>query len=108
MYVEHERIKKRAYQERVLNVEHASFTPIVFSTTGGAGPEANRHHKRVASLIADKKKEGYSHVINYIRTRLCFSLLRSLLIAIRVARGKKVQADPISTLEFGLILSPDD
>jgi hypothetical protein len=108
LYVEHERIKKRAYQERVLNVEHASFTPIVFSTTGGAGPEANRHHKRVASLIADKKKEEYSYVISYIRTRLCFSLLRSLLIAIRGARGKKVQADPISTLEFGLILSPDD
>merc|ERR1712240_690758 len=31
-YVHHENIKKRNYRERVLNVEHGSLTPIVFST----------------------------------------------------------------------------
>ena len=62
-YVHHENIKKRKYKERILNVEHGSLTPIIFSTSGGAGPEANSHHKRIAQLISTKKKEDYSHVI---------------------------------------------
>ena len=32
--------KKRAYGERVNEVEHGSFTPLVFSSCGGMGPEA--------------------------------------------------------------------
>ena len=38
--------KETHYKERVLNVGHGSFTPIIFSTTGVASPEAHRkHHK---------------------------------------------------------------
>ena len=107
-YVHHENIKKRNYKERVLNVEHGSLTPIIFTTTGGAGPEANRHHKRIAELIAAKRKEEYSHVIQYIRARLRFNLLRSILVAIRGERGKRSKASPISTIEFGMIPRDDD
>ena len=49
--------KKNSYLERVIQVEKASFTPIVLSTYGGVGPEADRHHKRIATLIAEKKRE---------------------------------------------------
>ena len=107
-YIDHENRKKRAYRERVLNVEHGSFTPIVFSTTGGAGPEADKHHKRIAQLISLKKKEEYSHVINYIRTRLRFNLLRSILVAIRGERGKSTRFGPISSIEYRMILSAID
>ena len=55
VYVAHEREKKKAYNERVINVEKASFTPIVGSTSGGMGQEANKFHKRIAYLIANKK-----------------------------------------------------
>ena len=102
-YVHHEDIKKRNYRERVLNVEHGSFTPMIFSTTGGAGPEANRHHKRIAEMIALKRKEEYSYVIQYIRTRLRFNLLKSILVAVRGVRGKTSKANSISTIEFGMI-----
>ena len=34
LFRQHEKEKKRKYQERVLNVERGSFTPIVFMTTG--------------------------------------------------------------------------
>ncbi len=108
LYVEHENIKKRAYKERVLNVEHGSLTPMVFSTSGGAGPEANRHHKRIAMLMAEKKKGEYSQIINYIRTRVRFNLLKSILVAVRGERGKRVKSGPISAIEFGLIPSPND
>ena len=35
MYRHHEHLKKRAYNARVLQVEKGTFTPLVFSTTGG-------------------------------------------------------------------------
>lgn len=96
-YVNHENIKKKAYRERVLNVEHGSFTPVIFSTTGGASPEANKHHKRIAQLISLKKKEEYSQVINFIRTRLRFNLLRSILVAVR---GELIFASMLSYLSL--------
>ena len=102
-YVYHENIKKNHYKERVLNVEHGSFTPIIFSTTEGASPEAHRHHKRIAELIASKRKDEYSSIMQYIRTRLRFNLLRSILVAIRGERGRSSRAKPISTIEFGMI-----
>ena len=103
LYVQHENMKKRDYRERVLNVEHGSLTPIVFTTSGGAGPEANKHHKRIAQLMALKKKGEYSVIIQYIRTRLRFNLLRSILVAIRGERGKRPKSGPISSIDFGLI-----
>lgn len=107
VYVQHEKEKKNTYNHRIMEVEKGTFTPMVFSTTGGASPEANRHHKRIAQLIADKKKEEYSHVISFIRTRIRFSLLKSILIAIRGVRGRREKAGPVSAVEFSLIPSDD-
>ncbi len=87
IYKEHENQKKRLYLDRVLQVEKASFTPLVFSTTGGAAPEAERFIKQVASRIASRKRECYSDVIRHLRTRLRFTLLRATLIAVRGYRG---------------------
>ena len=103
VHVMHENEKKRAYNERVLQIEKGSFTPIVASTFGGMGKEANRHHKRIATLIAIKKNESYGDVINFIRTRLRFSLLKSILTAVRGVRGKSRPAAPIDTISFNLI-----
>ena len=47
-------------------MEKDTFTPIVMSTSGGVGNEADRHHKRIASLIAEKRRESYADVLNYI------------------------------------------
>ena len=103
LYAEKEQEKKRAYNERVLQVEKGSFTPVVGSTFGGWGKEAEKHHKRIATLIANKKNEEYTDVINYVRTRLRFSVLKSVLTAVRGVRGKSRVADPISTISFNLI-----
>ena len=103
VYVSHEQEKKRKYNERVLQIEKGTFTPIVGSTFGGWGNEADRHHKRIATLIAAKRNEEYSDVINYVRTRLRFSLLKSILTAVRGVRGKSRSAEPISSVAFNLI-----
>ena len=40
----HENRKKVEYNDRVLQVEHASFTPLIFATNGAMGEEAKRYH----------------------------------------------------------------
>ncbi len=88
VYEEHEREKKRAYNQRVLQVEKATFTPLVFTTSGGMAPECTKYHKKVAELISKKTKEEYSKVMNHLRTRIRFTLLKSTLLAVRGERGK--------------------
>ena len=58
--------------------------------------------------IALKRKEEYAHVMQYIRTRLRFNLLRSILVAIRGERGRSSRADPISSIEFGMVPTSKD
>ena len=103
VYVLHENEKKNQYNERVIEIEKGSFTPIVGSTSGGWGIEADRHHKRMATLIAEKKNESYADVINYISTRLRISVLKSILTAVRGVRGKSRKGGPISSISFNLI-----
>ena len=79
VYRLHEMEKKRTYNERIIQIEKGSFTPIVLSTFGGMGPEAEKFHNRLAQLIAVKRNETYASVMNYIRTRLRFCLLKSVL-----------------------------
>ena len=54
VYRKHELEKKRAYQQRIQEVEHSSFTPLVLSATGGMGNEATIFYKRLASLLSQK------------------------------------------------------
>ena len=78
--------KKRAYWDRILNVEKGSFTPLVFTTIGGMGPESLRFNKWLAELISRKTGEVFSDVMRYIQTRLRYALLRATLSAVRGTR----------------------
>ena len=48
----HELEKCRAYEERIWEVEHGSFTPLVFSTSGGMGRAATTTYKHLARLLS--------------------------------------------------------
>ena len=63
-YIRHEREKRRSYEERLREIELSTFTPIVFSMSGGAGPAAIVMMSRLASLIAEKKGLSFSIVMN--------------------------------------------
>ena len=89
MYRTHEWEKKRVYEQRVREVEHSSFTPLVLSTTGSMGNEATIFYKRLASLLVEKWDFPYSRTLDGLRCRLTFSLLRSAIQAIRGARSSK-------------------
>ena len=87
IYRQHETEKKRQYASRVLEVEQATFTPLVFSTTGGMAAECKRHHSRLAELLAKKKGESCATTMSWIRARVSFTLLRSALLCLRGSRA---------------------
>ena len=88
MYRRHEQEKKRQYEQRVREVEHATFTPLVMSATGGMGRAATTFYKRLASMISEKRNTEYSQTVNWIRCKLSFALLRASIMSIRGARSR--------------------
>ena len=73
-------------------MEHATFVPAVMSASGGMGKAATALYKRVASLLAAKRGEQYSHVMAFIRCRIAFSLLRSCIMCLRGCRRLSSQS----------------
>ena len=59
--------KKRCCNTRVLEVEKGSFTPLVFSTSGGMGGEAERLVKKLASKMEYHTGQRYLNAVGYIR-----------------------------------------
>ena len=47
--------KKRSYNERVLEVDHGTFTPLVFSVYGSMGRICNTFYSRLSQLISYKR-----------------------------------------------------
>ena len=82
IYRQHENEKKRMDASRVMEVEQATFTPLVFTTTGGIAPESQVYHKRLAELLSTKKGENYSTTMSWIRTRISFAILRTSLLCL--------------------------
>ena len=103
LYSNHEREKMRKYNARILTVEKGSFTPLVYTTFGGWGPQAVKYHKRLAELVAKNRNEDYKHVINHMRTRVRFSLPRSVLVSIRGERGKRYSARPMASVALNMV-----
>ena len=75
-----------------------------FERLGGMAPECTKFHRRIAEKISLKTKEEYAQVMNHLRTRLRFTLLRSTLIAIRGERGKSRKPHgTITEISFNMI-----
>ena len=76
-YKYYEELKKLKYEQRIRDVENSTFNPLVFSSTGGAGPSASKVMKRLVQKISDKREEKYSDVMSFIRTKIGIALLKS-------------------------------
>ena len=86
IFKEQEEEKKRKYQQRVLDVEMGSFTPLVFGTNGVMGVDCNCFLKRLAEKLSEKNEEPYHTTITWIRTLLSFEILRSVHTCVRGSR----------------------
>ena len=84
-----EQEKKRKYNKRILEIEKSTFTPLVFTATGGCGRECDLVLKKLASMISAKTGNTFSSVMHYIRTEISFTLLRTCIISLRGWRRPK-------------------
>lgn len=84
-----EKAKIREYSERIHQVEHADFSPLVFTTAGGMAPQSHLVVKRIAEKISEKQDLHLSIVSGWLRCRLSFALLRTTLMCLRGTRRKK-------------------
>jgi len=73
IYRIHENEKKRKYNSRVTEIEQGTFTPLVFTTTGGMADECLRYHSRLAELLSAKKQESYATTISWVRAKVSFT-----------------------------------
>ena len=87
LYKMHKQGKRLQYATIDLEIEKETFTPLVFTTTGGMREECLRYHKRLAELLAMKKIEDYAKTMNWIRVKLSFSLIHSVLDCLRGFRS---------------------
>ena len=86
-YRRHEQAKQNLYKERICEVERASFTPLVFTTSGGASPLTSTFLKHLAPKLAEKRDVAYSTTIGWLWARLSLSLLPSAVMCIRGSRS---------------------
>ena len=109
---QHERKKRLEYEERIINVDHGSFCPLIFSTTGAAGLLCDRFLKRLAALLTNDDPASYSSTMAWIRTRVSFALLRNAVMCIQGSRSlhrkpMRIAERDICVAESRLLVAPE-
>ena len=69
-------------------MQRGSFSPLVFSSVGGAGGEARNVLKRLAIRLAAATGDSYSVLMGRIRCELGFTLVRDSVMMLRGSRRK--------------------
>ena len=78
--------KKQAYNERILQIDHGTFTPLVFSINGSMGRDCQKFYSRLAQTISEKRDLLQSISSNWSREKVCFRLLKSGLLCLPGSR----------------------
>ena len=81
--------KKRMYNQRVIEIEHGSFSPLVFTPYGGTGKEDDRFMKELVKKLAERKNITYNTIIHLLRSKLSFKLLKTVVMCLRGSRRSK-------------------
>ena len=86
-----------------MNIEHGTFTPLVFSVSGSLYKQCSMFHKHVAEQLAIKTGERYETIISTILCKLSFPILKSVLMCVRGSRSHNLKT--IDEFEFVLHLA---
>ena len=78
---------KQAYNERILQIDHGTFAPLVFSINGSMGTESQKFYSRLAQMISEMRDLPQSISSNWIRRKFCFGLLKSSLLCLKGSRA---------------------
>ena len=74
-----------------MEIKQGTFTPLVFTTTGGMADEYVKYHSRLAELIANKKGETYSSAVSWIKAKVSFAIVRSAIPCLKGSRSRRRQ-----------------
>ena len=86
-----------------MEVEHGTFTPLVFTTTGVMGHECAIFHKTLAEKLSRKRNERYEDIVRYMRVKFSYLALKSTLLCLRGSRTI-FKANEVDS-DFGLALN---
>ena len=100
LYRSQENMKKREYGDRIREIEHGTFTPLIFSTSGGLSKETTVAYKRIAELLSIKRNSEYAATLTWMRCCLSFALLRSAIACIRGTR-KRIRQQKTKNFDLG-------
>ena len=76
-----------------MEVEQGTFTPLVFTTTGGMAEECKRYRNRLAELLLIKKGEDYVSIVSWLRAKVSFAIHCLALLCHRGSRGRRRNVD---------------
>ena len=82
----HEREKKNAYNHRIINIDHGTMTPLIYTVFGSVGKECDKFYKHLCQKIADKSNEKYDDVISWVRCKISFLCIKSCIRCLRDSR----------------------
>ena len=108
LFKSNENAKKREYNQRVIDIEHGTFTPIVLSAYGGYGRETNRFISEMVNKLSEKKDIPTSVISNYVRTKLSFELIRAQVMCIRGSRklwSCKIDTDEVEVVHCASVIN---
>jgi hypothetical protein len=91
VYENAEKQKKNAYNERILNIEHGSFTPLIFTVTGGMGPQAKTFFRLLCNKIAYKHRQDYNNVTSFLKCKISFLVRKMVLLCLRGSRTVNIK-----------------
>ena len=81
-HAQNEKEKMTQYNERVLQIEQGSFTPLLFSIYGGMSRDCSTFYDRLSNLLFEKRDIPPSVKINWIRTKISFALSKPCLLCL--------------------------
>ena len=71
-----------------MQVEQGTFSPLVFSIYNGMGRECQAFYSKLSELLAEKHDIHKSAMMHWIRSKLCYALLKSCLSCLRGSRSR--------------------
>ena len=80
IYRMHETKKKRMYSKRVTEIEQGTFTPLIFTTTGGMGKECLIYHRYFVTFCFIGEVKNIISLRMQITVRLVFKLCMNVLM----------------------------
>ena len=79
--------QKHLYNERIKQVEHSTFIPLLMSATGGMGRESSKFYSRLSELISEKRELSNSIVATWIQRKIIIAFIKSIEMCLRGSRS---------------------